>query len=201
MSSTKYSDLEKNVKFKSQFVSKSILPKNFVYLLAPIILLVFSVFSILYIFEAGRLASIVTLPYALIFILGVVFLRLSRIYIIKKEVSRRGHYLVCLGKIIKEDGNYAYVLFSKDEKRHDKHFIERVAKQLNIDTLPVLDIKDETHYIDLSENGGQLGLKVLNKKEVNNQDIAKEGESVFLLEYIDDKNILPISNKKMRKSK
>ena len=189
------------MKFKSRFVPKNIWVKNFIYLLAPVILLVFSVFSILYIFEAGRLASIVTLPYALIFILGIAFLRLSRTYIIKREVSRRGHYLVCFGKIVKEDEKDVYVIFTKEEKRHDKHFIERQAKQLNPDSLPVLDLKDEIYYIGTPEKEEELGVKVFGKKNLNNKNVEKEGDGLFLLEYIGENKIIPILSKKMKNLK
>lgn len=201
MSSTKYSDLEQNVKFKSRFVPKNIWFKNFIYLLAPVILLVFSVFSILYIFEAGRITSLITLPYVLIFVVGIVFLRLSRIYILKKEVSRRGHYLVCLGKVVKEDNDEVYLAFSTAEKRQDKNFLERQIKQLNADALPVLDVKDEVYCLDASENGEKLNLKVLSKKKIYGKKNAKEGDDIFLLEYVDDSLVVPIATKSMKKLK
>lgn len=196
MSSTKYSDLEKSVKFKSRFVPKSIWKKNFIYLLAPIILLFFSVFSLIYIFEAGRLATLITIPYGLIFLLSVVFLRLSRLYVIKKEVNKPNQYLFCLGKVVKEENKIVYVAFSKDTKRHDNYYIEKSVKELVPEVLPSLSVKDEVHILE--HENGQLCIKVFRKKELLEKKMKHGAGDILYLEYVDNKNVLLISERKMK---
>lgn len=197
MNISKYSKLETDIKFKSRFVPISIWKKNFIYILSPIILLLFSIFSIIYIFEAGRLASLMTIPYLLIFFVAVVFLRLAKNYVMKKEVTQEGKYLVCLAKIIKEDEKNMYLIFTNGEKRHDKYFIEKCFKQLDSSSFPELSLKDVPYSIKLPEIGEPLFLKVFRRKSVIEKNLHKDINEILHLEYIDNKHIRLISSKTM----
>lgn len=196
MTPAKCAILEKDVKFKGFFMPKNVWGKNFIYLLAPIILLAFSAFSLKYIFDAGKLASLITIPYLIVFMLSITLLKLSKNYVVKKEVSKDGLYLVCLAKTIKEDDKNVYLIFSTGEHRHEKYYLEKYAKQLSDADVPLLTSKDEAFLLD-SET--ELYAKVFTRKKLIEKRVDFGEDSLTPLVYVDNKHISLIPSKILRK--
>lgn len=186
MKPSQFAKLEQDRKFKRQFMPIKVWAKNWLYLLSPAILLLFSLFSIKYLFEIGSLYSWKSIPYIVTFVLSVILLKIVKRHVTQKELGQVGAYLICQAKTIKREGKSIYLLFSIGENRHDKYFIEKYANQLAVADLPLLTTKSGVYQVEGQDN---CYVKVFLEAEIKKANAGWTDKDLVQLLFVSEKEI------------
>lgn len=201
------STLETDIKFKKKY-----LPKYFWFrnpgIFPPSSLIFLSLLGLVYLLNSDMLVSYYAIPFVAILLLGAIWLKMAKKLILKRLYESPDSYKICLAKPISEDNNTAYLIFSKDTKRHNKHFIQSIQKDMEKNGFTESDIfstikqKSEKEAQTISEeftsgwdNIYIIGMK---KSDLNKSDVLWKTEGFTFLLYINDKEILPVKRKDIK---
>lgn len=199
MKANELNNLEKDAKFKKKYLPKYFWLKNAA-IYPPSIFLFFALFGFVYLLNYDMLLTYYAIPFVVIFLLATVWFKMTKKAVFKKMFDDRSSYLICLSKVVKEDGDWVYALFTTDQKRHNKYFIQDLSKNIN-DSFFDEELKGKLRRqaqkldADLSPISSDAYIKAFGKKEMSKSRESWRGEEVFPVFYINDRDILLIKQK------
>lgn len=191
MKAGKLAKLEGENRFKRYYMPKSTWLKSGV-IIPPVILLLFASFSLKYLFERELLLSWYAVPYVVLFIASVVFLKMTKQYATKKELNREGRYLICQARNVLIDGKNVYSVFTTDENRHDKYYVDKLAKRLADVEMPELTFKSSAHSLNLDAVGGETTncyIKVFLSADIERKNAQWNNSGSFQVMFVDKKHV------------
>ncbi|PXV63369.1 hypothetical protein CLV62_11486 [Dysgonomonas alginatilytica] len=146
MNSDKLQRLEKNKKFRKKFYNKEVW-KNYA-IIPPSVILFASLFGILYLFNLDRLVSLYTIPCLILLVLGTIWLKAARRYILTQSISDDKTFLICpIISLMNKEGK-TIRMFSVGNNRHNKNYLEKKKKE-------ILDsISGDFSALDLTSKAG-----------------------------------------------
>lgn len=164
-------------------------------IIAPTLILFTGIVGLIYCLKADLLLSLYSIPYILIFLFGTIWFKGLKKHILKSKFDNREGFKVCLSKVLAIDSGYTYLIFTKDQKRHNEHFINKILsnksnKHIDLSTIknsqatPIDNIED-TEILLTKISNGKLKKSIANTENIN---------SIPLL-YINSKNIFVILKK------
>lgn len=137
------SELEKDRKFKRAAIPTSFVYKNFL-IVAPCLVIFVGLLGILFLMKNNLLLSYYSIFYIACFLLGTIWLKSIRQYIVNNIFKKENGFLTCWAALIKEDKKNAYYIFTTGNKRHDYFYIEKIKK--NIDNEPELFLSEKIKH-------------------------------------------------------
>lgn len=187
-------NIEKDNKAKKKYLPPYFWIRN-VAIYPPVIFLFFALFGLVYLLNHDMLMSYYAIPFVLIFLLATIWLKRTRQILLKNLIQNKDTYKACLAKTVEEKDGWIYAVFTTDEKRHNRYFIENLGKNIN----PLLlnaeiweESKKQAYKLpsDISPVSDNAFFKAFRKKEM-----AGRGVETFPVFYINERNILLIKPK------
>lgn len=195
MAKVDYAHLEKNVKFKRYYLNRIAWWKN-ISLISPILLLFVGLAGILYYSSVDKLYSWVTLPYALVFLFGLIILRYVKSALQKKLLNDKGAFLCCASFLLQESEGYGYYVFST-ENRFSESWIEKQAALIDWDSISTEQKKEaRKHTVEIPiEDGKVILMKAISLGKIYKEYACKTTPQKISLLYINPKNVFLIKQK------
>lgn len=190
-----YKSLEKDVKFKRAYLNKIPWWKSAL-LISPSLLLFVGVVGIIHFSRIELLYSWRSVPYIAIFLLGALWLRYIKSHLQKKILNKGKSFLCCMGSVIGEKNGYYYFLFTKDDKRHHSHWIQKIASSIDFSQISeelLLKAEKEVVSLPLSNDNDEskLYLRAIAKNVVTKEYKTIDNKTIVPLVYISDKYVFP----------
>lgn len=189
-------ELEKDRAFKRTHISFWSKCKSWLYV-APVLLLLMSIFCILFLLKGDRLVSWYAAPYVLIFVVATIWFKAVRKTLTNRIVSNPDFFIVAFAKPVLTDKFMVYALFSTGANRHNANYIEHQASIVSnsyADLIPRLKPKQALPLVTgEQENTDCLYLCCLRKFTVRSNNIAWDEKEVFPLMLVDKKEAKSIS--------
>lgn len=198
MKTDKLSVLEKDKKFK-----KSHLPKNF-WLKTPAIyppacLLFLALLGLLYLLNIDLLISYYAIPFAILFILGTIWLKAMRKAVLKTVFNKENSYLICLAEVLEEKDGWVSMIFTTSTKRHNKYYIKTVAKDIKEEgfAYSIGDFKHKAQQLETDDSikDEKVYLTAFKKSEMKKQQTFIQEADIVPVLFIDAKNVLLLKPK------
>jgi len=197
--------LEEDNRFKKKY-----LPKNFWLKVSAIYppagVLFIALFGLIYLLNYDMLISVYAVPFVVLLLLGAIWLKAVRRYILQKLFEKENTFLVCVGEIAEEKDGWLYAVFTTSSRRHDERSVENMVKILNKNienisgyfasfgnpkketiALPAGDVRSENVYV-----------RAFTKGDADKAYIGWRNENILPLLYIDDKKLLIIKGKDLK---
>lgn len=146
MNADKLQRLEKNKKFRKKFYNKEVW-KNYA-IIPPSVILFASLFGVLFLFNTDRLFSLYVIPCIILLLLGTIWLKAVRKYIITQKISDDRPFLICSCIPLMEKNKKTIMMFSSGYNRHNKNYLEKKRKEI----LERISGGDDS--LDLTSNSG-----------------------------------------------
>lgn len=128
MNADKIQRIEKDKKVRRKFYSKDVW-RNYA-IVPPSGVLFVALFGFLYLFNMDLLLSWHAIPFAILLILGTIWLKATRKYIINQKMSGDTSFVICLSiPLTKRDGKTIRI-FSVGNNRHNKYYLEKEKKEV-----------------------------------------------------------------------
>lgn len=128
MNADKIRRLEKNEKFRSKFYAKEVW-KNYA-IVPPSGVLFIALFGFLYLFNVDRLISLYAIPFIVLLLLGTIWLKATRKYIINQKLSEEKPFVICLSiPLMTKDGK-TIMMFSAGNNRLNKYYLGKEKKEI-----------------------------------------------------------------------
>lgn len=128
MNADKIHRLEKDKKFRKKFYAKE-LWKSYA-IVPPSGILFVALFGFLYLFNMDRLVSAYAIPFVILLILGTIWLKATRKYILNQKISDNEPFAICLTiPLMKKDGK-TIMMFSAGNNRLNKYYLEKEKKEI-----------------------------------------------------------------------
>lgn len=124
--------LEKSKPFKRDYM-KGVYWWKSILIIAPACFLFVGLAGVLYLLEQQMLVTWYVIPYIVFFVLGTIWLKAVKKYLQDKTLNAEGAFLVCMAARFLEKDGYVSVVFTTGDKRHDNHFIKKIANKLSSD--------------------------------------------------------------------
>lgn len=199
MKANELNKLEKDEKFKKKYLPKYFWLKNAA-IYPPSIFLFFALFGFVYLLNYNMLLTYYAIPFVVIFLLATIWFKMTKRAVLKRIFEDSSAYLICLAKVVKEDDNWIYALFATDEKRHNKYFVQDLAKNVDevfFDEETKSSIKQQARKIDkdLSPVSSSVYVKAFRKRDIAKNRESWKGEEVFPVFYIKGYGVLLIKQK------
>lgn len=128
MNSDKLQRIEKNKKIRIKFYSKEVW-KNYS-IVPPSGVLFVALFGFLYLFNLDLLISWYTIPFVVLLILGTVWLKATRKYILTKKIEEGNSFAICLSIPLMKKNGRTLRIFSVGNNRHNKYYLEKEKKDI-----------------------------------------------------------------------
>lgn len=128
MNADKLLRLEKNKKFRKKFYNKQVW-KNYA-IIPPSVILFAALFGGLYLFNTDRLISLYSIPCILLLLLGTIWLKATRKYIVTQNISDDKTFLICPSIVLTQQNGKTIRMFSIGNNRHNKHYLEKSKKDI-----------------------------------------------------------------------
>lgn len=192
MNNDRIDKLEKSVKLKKKIFSKNIW-KNYA-IIPPALILFIGILGIVYLLNIDQLVSFYTIPFLIIFILGTIWLKAVRKYLINKKISETETFIVCLAIPFAQKGRDTILLFSTGKNRNNRHYLEKEKREL-LETRTDYDIAN-TKIVPTPKEDIFLTNFPLNKKL--SISAGKPADS-YRIVYTDDNSIHFLTNDDLRK--
>lgn len=122
--------LEKSKPFKRDYL-KGIYWWKSILLIAPACFLFVGLAGVIYLLEEQMLATWYVIPYVAFFVVGTIWLKAVKKHLQDKVLNAEGTFLVCMAARFLEKDGYVSVVFTTGDKRHDNHFIKKIANKLS----------------------------------------------------------------------
>lgn len=164
-------------------------------IIPPILILFTGIIGLIYCLKADLLISVYSIPYIIIFLLGTIWFKGLKKYLFKSKLNDKNAFKVCLSGILARENGYTYLVFSKDQKRHNEHFINKASSDISNKNIDLSTIKNsQATPIDNIEDTEILLTKISNGKLKKSIANTENINSIPLL-YINSKNIFVILKK------
>lgn len=128
MNADKLQRLEKNKKFRKKFYNKQVW-RNYA-IIPPSLILFASLFGLLYLFNTDRLVGLYSGPCIILLILGMVWLKGVRKYIITQYISDNNTFLICQSIPLFQKTGKTIMMFSIGDNRHNKNYLEKKKREI-----------------------------------------------------------------------
>jgi hypothetical protein len=128
MNNDRISKLESSRALKKKVFAKGIW-KNYA-IVPPAIVLFAGILGAVYLLNINQLISWAVVPFALIFILGTIWLKAVRRFLINNKISKANEFLVCLAIPFEGSGKSSTLLFSTGKNRNNKYYLEKEKKDM-----------------------------------------------------------------------
>jgi hypothetical protein len=137
MNADKLLKLEKNNQLKRKFYLKGIW-RNYAFI-PPTLILFASIFGILYLLNSDMLISLYAIPFIVIFIVGTIWLKATRKYLVDQKIASENTFLICTAIPLTKIKNQTIIIFSTGNSRHNKNYLERKKQEI---------LTNDTSYIN-----------------------------------------------------
>lgn len=124
-------NLEKSIILKRNFFSKGIMKSPAMY--PPIAMIFIGILGILYLYNYNLLLSAYTIPFLCFFLAGSILIRIIKKQVIEKRIAENTVFCVCETIPFLSSGNKTILLFSIDENRHKKSYLDNNKNTLSKD--------------------------------------------------------------------
>lgn len=198
MKSNDFAKLEKDYDFKRSYFNNTLWWKT-LSMLPPVLLLFVGLVGILYLFNSDMLVSWYIIPYLLLFIVGTIWLKAMKKYILKAYMAAEGAFHVCLAAPIGDKDDYTYAIFVNNTRRYDKYYITNLAKDISLHELLAKNnapFKKEAIPVRDEESGNDIYVRAYPKKAISKRNAGWSlNEGYFPVLYINSKNVPVIKRK------
>ncbi|MDU1903258.1 MAG: hypothetical protein E6772_00630 [Dysgonomonas sp.] len=140
MNNDKINKLEKNDKLKKKVFGKNIW-KNYA-MLPPSLLLFIGIFGLIYLLNLDLLISLYSIPFVILFILGTIWFKATKKYLINKKIAESQIFIVCLAIPLIKERKRTILVFSTGKNRNNKYYLEKEKKDL---------LEQQTDYININD--------------------------------------------------
>lgn len=201
MRPNEYKNLEQDKLFKRRYLGKILWWKNFL-LIAPSLLIFIGIAGVLYVAQGDSINPYYMIPYAVVFLMGAIWLKAVKKHLQDKILNDKERFLVCASRAIGDTGGYYYFIFSKDSKRHNELLINKLAESMDISSLTAEQIslaKKGITEISTEEEETPVYLiaKSINSVLRTNRENIRTGITPLL--YISPKNVFVVRRKDLPK--
>lgn len=128
MNNDRISKVEKSIKLRKKIYEKNIW-KNYA-LVPPSIVIFAGVLGISYLLNLDKLFSVYTIPFALIFVIGTIWLKSTKKYLLNQKIEKSSELKVCLTIPFTKFEKEEFILFSTGSNRNNKYFLEKEKKTI-----------------------------------------------------------------------
>jgi len=199
MKTDRLKNIEKNFKIKKKYLP----PNNWFKMTAiypPAIFIFFALFGLVYLLNHDMLLSYYAIPFVVIFLLATIWLKRTRQILLNNLLEGKDAYLACLAKPVREEGGWIYAVFTTDEKRHNKYFIEDLAKKISLDSFDVEVLEQTKKKVYrlpavISPVSESAYMKAFRKKDITKWIATWRENEIFPVFYINEQNIMLIKPK------
>lgn len=184
-------DLENNAKLKQKYYAKGIW-KNYAFV-PPTLIVFIGLFGLLYLFKDDLLISFYSIPFALILLLGAIWIKSTKRYLINQRKEKSKTFVICKAVPLTY-GNSDLIMFASGNNRHNNYYIEKkknefeeqygITDRLNINELTKLADSD---IIVLPASKLKKGILKTKRADNNNFLLIYDGSEVFDLLRIQKK--------------
>lgn len=175
MDTKKLKGLENDIKLKRKFYSKGIW-KNYAFV-PPALIVFIGVFGLLYLYNNDLLISLYSIPFVLILLLGAIWIKSTKKYLIDQKTSESNSFVICNAVPLTTNNQNELIIFTPGINRHNKNYIEKRK----------LEFEQKYNNIDSSD------IKELTS--LDNDDII-----ILPLSYLNKRSIFTKRNKEIKKS-
>jgi len=195
--------LEKDSKLKKKYLPKYFWLKNMA-IYPPCIFLFFALFGLIYLLNYDMLLTYHAIPFAVLFALATIWLKTTRRYVLKKLFEKPDSYLICLAKNVKEQSGWIYVIFTTGSKRHNKYYIQNLAKELESSDILETDgdnlkesakRKAEKLSSEFFDSSDEVYIKAFKKDDMTKSGYSYNTSEVIPVFFIENGDILLIKSK------
>jgi hypothetical protein len=192
-----YASLEKNKKFKSRYIQHTKWWKNMLFI-APSCILFLGLFGLIYLLNFGMLSSWYTIPFAVVFILGTLWLKAIKRHVQKEILNKEDLFRVCLAKRIGIKEGYVYLIYASGMKRHNEYFTGMVASESVI--LEELTNAQQTEskrkpVLITEKEDEHFYLRAFSRNELNKRWSSWEKDSFLPLLEIKKEQVYPVNKR------
>lgn len=201
MRPNEYKNLEQDQLFKRRYLGNILWWKNFL-LIAPSLLVFIGLAGVLYMAQDGQIKSWYVVPYVVVFVLGLIWVKAVKKYLQDKLLKDKERFLACAARSIGDKGGYYYFIFTKDSKRHNEALINQLAAEVDINNLTAEDLttaKKQMVEIKTSEQETPIYIKAFTKGNISRTNSQQIGIGITPLLYVSPKNIFVIRKKDLPK--
>lgn len=148
MNTDRIQQLEKNKKFKRKFYAKEVW-KNYA-VVPPSGILFIALFGFLYLFNVDRLVSLYTIPFIVLLIVGTIWLKATRKYILNQKLLDDNSFAICLTVPLMQKNGRTIMMFSAGNNRLNKYYLEKEKKEI------LKRFEDNPNYVDFTSSKNSL---------------------------------------------
>ncbi len=120
--------LEKDKKFRRRFYAKGVWRSYAI--VPPSGVLFVALFGFLYLFNSDRLISLYAIPFVILLLLGTIWLKSTRKYIINQKISDNAPFAICLSIPLMKKNGKTIMMFSVGNNRLNKYYLENEKKEI-----------------------------------------------------------------------
>lgn len=208
MKTTKFTQLENDNNFKKKYLGKYFwLKQSAIY--PPSLIIFGALFALIYLLNLDLLISVYTIPFALMLLLGAIWLKSVKRFVLKKLFEKEDSFLICLSKLTIIDNNrLLWMVFTTSRKRHEKCYAENLRKELEAVNFFESDLfinwakgrKTKAFLIPADViNEEEVYLMVYTRSEVRKSNVTWEEDEVLPLLYIDNNEVVVIKKRDLDK--
>ncbi|QIK53469.1 hypothetical protein G7051_03535 [Dysgonomonas sp. HDW5B] len=128
MNTDKIQRLERNEKFRRKFYAKGVW-RNYA-IVPPSGILFVALFGFLYLFNVDHLMSLYAIPFIILLLLGTIWLKATRKYIINQKISGKQPFAICLSIPLMKKNGKTIMMFSAGSNRLNKYYLEKEKKEI-----------------------------------------------------------------------
>lgn len=126
--------LETDNKFKKKHLPKLFwLTQAGIYPPASVIFI--ALMGLVYLLNSDMLISYYAIPFAILLLLGAIWLKATKKYVLKALFAKEDSFLVCVGSEVVKNEKFSYFVFSTSDKRHNQYQADNVAALLKDEAL------------------------------------------------------------------
>jgi len=200
MKTNDFARLEKDQKFKKKYLPKNLWIKTYA-IYPPAGVIFTGLAGLIYLLNHDILVSVYAIPFVVLLLLGAVWLKAVRRHTLNTLFEKKDSYLVCLGRILQDKNGWVYVCFSTSDKRHERHFIDNISKDIinKYNDIPEYlnslgDIKKNTLLLPVGTSG-DIYARAFAMGELNKVFPGWKEENYIPLLYINKDNLSLIKRK------
>lgn len=185
MDVNKIKKLESNNKLKKKIYGKGIW-KSYSFI-PPTLVLFVGILGIVYLLQTDRLLTWHSVPFFAIFIIGTVWFKATKKYLVEKRISEAKYFLICHSiPLVKKDKDTIFI-FSTGNNRNNKYYLEKEKKDI-LEEYPNFDfVNIKNKAIKLEEENLYLTIPSSLKK-VTSKGGSQSADGYWLV-YSDGGNV------------
>ncbi|MEN9918423.1 MAG: hypothetical protein RL662_859 [Bacteroidota bacterium] len=142
--------LEKNIQLKKKILGKNIW-RNYA-IVPPSLILFIGILGILSLYNMDKLFSLYTIPFIILFVLGTIWLKSTKKYLINKVILNNTSIQVCRTIPLITEDKKTVLLFSTNKNRNNKNYLEKEKGEIIKGEINIKNIKKTSTPIDNSES-------------------------------------------------